>query len=291
MRTGSLCGLGQLTPSPVLSTMRYFLDEYIAHIEEKRCPAGACQPLVRAGCVNACPAQVDTPAYLALVAQGRYREGLEIHREANPFALICGRVCPAFCEHKCRRGQIDTPIAIRMVKRFMADQEYEQPWTPPIYKSPQRKRIAVVGAGPGGLTAALRLAQQGYRVSVFEALPQPGGMMTYGIPAYRLPREPLFSEVENIKRAGVEIYNNMALGRDFSLDDLQMNGEGSYAKRRQQRSWQRQRQASPCRPSTRSSWPWARTRAASCKSPARTKRASTTALSSCVKLRWVNRPA
>ena len=224
MRTGSLCGLGQLTPSPVLSTMRYFLDEYIAHIEEQRCPAGACQSLVRAGCVNACPANVDTPAYLALVAQGRYAEGLEIHREANPFALICGRVCPAFCEGKCRRGQIDTPIAIRMVKRFMADQEVEQPWTPPIYKTPQFKRVAVVGAGPGGLTAALRLAQQGYRVTVFEALPQAGGMMTYGIPAYRLPREPLMSEIENIQRAGVQIYSNMALGRDFSLDDLQKNG-------------------------------------------------------------------
>ncbi len=224
MRTGSLCGLGQLTPSPVMSTMRYFLDEYIAHIEDKHCPAGACQALVRAPCVNACPAGVDTPAYLALVAQGRYAEGLEIHREANPFALICGRVCPAFCEHKCRRGQIDSPIAIRMVKRFMADQEYTTPWEPPIHRPPQRKRVAVVGAGPGGLTAALRLAQQGYQVTVFEKLPQAGGMMNYGIPAYRLPREPLMAEVEHIRRAGVDILCNMALGRDFSLEDLQKHG-------------------------------------------------------------------
>jgi len=98
METGALCALGQLTPGPVLSALRYFEDEFRAHIVDKRCPAGACQPLVRARCTNACPAEVDVPSYVALVAQGRYAEGLEIHRRQNPFPLACGRVCPAFCE-------------------------------------------------------------------------------------------------------------------------------------------------------------------------------------------------
>ena len=125
---------------------------------------------------------------VALIAQGRYAEALEIHRERNPFALICGRVCPAFCESKCRRGDIDEPIAIRLVKRFMADHEIEKPWTPKKLEGPKTKKAAVVGAGPAGLTAALRLAQLGYPVTVFEKLPVAGGWMAVGIPEYRLPR-------------------------------------------------------------------------------------------------------
>jgi NADPH-dependent glutamate synthase beta subunit-like oxidoreductase len=169
---------------------------------------------------------VDTPAYLALVAQGRYAEGLAIHRRRNPFALVCGRACPAFCESKCRRGEIDEPVAIRLVKRFMADHEFEKPWTPePIGSEAERaaaaeKKIAVVGAGPAGLTAALRLAQRGYQVAVFEKYPVAGGMMAWAIPEYRLPRGPLLAEIENVRRAGVDIRCNMALGRDFGLDDL-----------------------------------------------------------------------
>jgi len=168
------------------------------------------------------------PSYVSLVAQGRYAEALEVHRRRNPFALACGRVCPAFCEIKCRRVELDQPVAIRQIKRFMADHEIEQPWTPPQLEEPKTEKVAVIGAGPAGLTAALRLAQKGYPVTVFEALPVAGGMMAVGIPEYRLPRDILNVEIENIERAGVEIKLNTALGKDFTLDDL-LDGDGYKA--------------------------------------------------------------
>ncbi len=227
MMSSSLCGLGQRTPGPLLSVLRFFEKEALAHIDEQICPAGQCKKLVRAKCVNTCPAGVDTPAYLALVAQGRYAEGLAIHRERNPFPIICGRACPAFCETRCRRAELDEPIAIRLTKRFMAEHEREAPWTPEPLGTPEQrrvaaaKRVAVIGSGPAGLTAAVRLAQLGYGVTVFEKLSVPGGMMSCAIPEYRLPRSPLFLEIDNIRRAGVEIRCDQTLGKDFALEDLQ----------------------------------------------------------------------
>lgn len=220
MANDSLCALGQLTPGPVLSALRYFREEFEIHILEKRCPAGTCKDLVRAPCVNSCPAGVDVPSYLSLVSQGKYTQGLEIHRKRNPFALVCGRVCPAFCEKRCRRGDLDEPIAIRQVKRFMADQELKNPWTPPLLEAKKGQKVAIIGSGPAGLTAALRLAQWGYQVTVFEALPVAGGMMAVGIPEYRLPRDILQAEIDNVRRAGVEIKLNSRLGRDFTIDEL-----------------------------------------------------------------------
>ena len=220
MNTASLCALGQLTPGPVRATMRYFLDEYKAHIEDRYCPSGACKALVRARCINSCPAGVDVPSYVAMIAEGRYADGVAIHRERNPFPLACGRVCPAFCEERCRRADIDDPIAVRQLKRFMADHEAEVQWTPktPAQKWPEK--VAVVGGGPAGLTAALRLAERGYTVTVFEAAPKAGGWMQYGIPEYRLPKATLQKEIDDILRAGVELRTNTALGKDFTLADL-----------------------------------------------------------------------
>ncbi len=232
MMSSSLCGLGQRTPGPIMAALRFFENEFLAHIDDKICPTGQCKKLVRAKCINTCPAGVDTPAYLSMVAQGKFDEGLEIHRDRNPFALICGRACPAFCETKCRRGELDDPVAIRLVKRFMADHEVSRPWTPRPLGTPESRdaaakhRVAVIGGGPAGLTAALRLAQMGYKVTVFEKLPAPGGMMTWAIPEYRLPRQPLFFEIDNVRRAGVDIQCNKALGKDFTLD--QLTGEMGY---------------------------------------------------------------
>ena len=228
MESGALCALGQLTPGPVLAALRYFEDEFVEHIVDKKCQAGSCLALTRARCTNACPAEVDVPSYVSLVAQGRYAEALEVHRHRNPFALVCGRVCPAFCEPHCRRGDIDEPITIRAIKRFMADHEIENPWTPPITERDEPVKVAVVGSGPAGLTAALRLAQKGYKVTVFEKLAMPGGMMAVGIPGYRLPRDILNVEIENIKRAGVEVKCNQALGRDFTIDSL-LDKQGNKA--------------------------------------------------------------
>ena len=220
MQAGALCALGQLTPGPVLSALRYFADEFEAHILDKHCPAGVCKDLMRAPCTNACPAGVDVPSYVSLIGQGEYAEALTVHRQRNPFALVCGRICPAFCEAKCRRGELDESIAIRQLKRFMADHEIENPWTPECTEEPKAEKVAIIGAGPAGLTSALRLSQWGYKVTVYEAAPVAGGWMALGIPEYRLPRDVLNVEIDSIRRAGVDIVLNTALGKDFTLDEL-----------------------------------------------------------------------
>ena len=224
MRDASLCALGQLTPSPVMSTLRFFREEYLTHILDKRCPNGKCQVLTKAPCISACPAGVDVPAYITLAAQGRYDEALAVHRRTNPFASVCGRACIAFCEKRCKRGEIDDPVAIRLIKRYITENAIVKEWTPEILAEPKDKRVAIIGGGPAGLTAALRLAQQGYKTVVFDALPEPGGMMMVGIPEQRLPRDLVRAEVANILRAGVEVRNNVRWGRDFTLDDLKREG-------------------------------------------------------------------
>ena len=221
----SLCGLGQTAPNPVLSTIRYFRSEYERHIREKRCPAGVCPNLVRAPCQSACPANVDVPGFIALVSQGRTAEALRLHRERNPFAAVCARVCFHTCEDKCRRGLVDDALSIRGIKRFMVDEEVtmQHPEVRPNETNAKRK-VAIIGAGPAGLSCAFFLARLGYRPRVFEAESRPGGMPVQTIPAYRLPREILSLEVRMIERMGVTIETNRRLGRDFTLKDLRDQG-------------------------------------------------------------------
>jgi NADH-quinone oxidoreductase subunit F len=221
----ALCGLGQTAPNPVLSTIRHFKDEYIAHIRDKKCPAGVCPALVRAPCQNACPAGVDVPGFVSLVGEKRYKDALKLHRERNPFAGLCASVCYHPCENHCRRSDLDDPVSIRGVKRFMVDTE-KTPVVPETRaaKENARKRVAVVGAGPAGLTSAYFLSRLGYKPEVFEAMEKPGGMPQQTIPTYRLPRQVLFKEIRMIQDMGVKIHTGKALGRDFTLTDLKDKG-------------------------------------------------------------------
>jgi len=189
-----------------------------------------------APCKAACPAGIHVQGYVALIAQGKFAEALALIREAIPFPGVCGRVCHHPCEAACRRGEHDQPIAIQYLKRFVADWEKSEVQSPkPNVKrqtSNVKNKVAVVGGGPAGLTAACFLAREGYPVTVFEALPVAGGMMAVGIPDYRLPRDVLQSEVEAIQDLGVEIRTNTAIslhpphrggkrgGGDLSLDNL-----------------------------------------------------------------------
>lgn len=225
IRKTSLCGLGQSAPNPVLSTLRYFRDEYEAHIYGKHCEAGVCTDLVRAPCQSACPANVDVPGFISLVGEKRYAEALKLHRERNPFAAVCARVCFHTCEEKCRRNGLDEPLAIRGIKRFMVDQEITVQ-IPEVRENAinARRKIAIVGGGPAGLSCAYFLARLGYRPHVFEAELRPGGMLVQTIPAYRLPREILAREIRMIEGMGVTIETGKRLGKDFTLSDLKKHG-------------------------------------------------------------------
>ncbi len=225
IQEGSLCGLGQTAPNPVLSTIRHFREEYVEHIRDRHCRAGICPSLVRAPCQTACPAGVDIPGFVSLTAEKRYGEALRLHRSRNPFASVCSRVCFHTCEEKCRRSSLDAPVSIRGVKRFMVEQE-ETLQVPDVRENAENaaRRVAIVGGGPAGLSCAYFLARLGYKPVVFEKEPRPGGMLVQAIPAYRLPRETLAREIRLIENLGVRIETGKALGRDFTLEELQADG-------------------------------------------------------------------
>lgn len=187
-------------------------DRGSAH--DPRVPAAPCQA--------ACPAGTDAGRYVGLVAQGRFDEAHAVAAEVNPFPSACGWICTAPCEAVCRRGVLDEPISIRTIKRFATEHGTLPAVPPPAIRRPER--VAIVGGGPAGMSAAFYLARLGYPVTVFEAMPVPGGMMAIGIPAYRLPREVLRAEIDRILGLGVDLRLNAAMGRDFTLGDLQEQG-------------------------------------------------------------------
>lgn len=217
-----MCGLGQTAPNPVLTMIRYFKDELEAHIDQRKCPTGTCEKIAPAPCQRACPIGMDVPTYVALIAERKFDEALEVIRWDNPLPAVCGRVCPHGCEYECKRGAVDTPISICSLKRFVTDYERSRGADIVPKKEAQRKeRVAVVGSGPAGLTVAHDLALLGYGVTVFEALHEAGGMLRSGIPEYRLPKDILNIEIDAIKKLGVEIRTNSRVGRDgIRLDDL-----------------------------------------------------------------------
>ncbi len=175
--------------------------------------------LDRAPCTLTCPAEINVQGYVQLVKQGKYQEALKLIMERLPLPGVLGRVCPHPCEAKCRRAEMDQPVAICSLKRFAADQADISAVMMPLVEA-QPEKVAIVGAGPAGLTCAYHLALKGYRPTIFEALPQAGGMLRVGIPDYRLPKAVLDKEIDHILGLGVELKTNAALGRDFTLDSL-----------------------------------------------------------------------
>ncbi|MEW6605919.1 MAG: FAD-dependent oxidoreductase [bacterium] len=172
-------------------------------------------------CRLACSAGCDNQAYIALISQGRFKEAMEVIRRRIPIPSICGRICNAPCESKCNRKDVDEPLSIRALKRFVSDYErVNGGWQPSKVEVKYPEKIAVIGSGPAGLTCAYNLTQRGYPVTIFEALPVAGGMLRVGIPQYRLPAEIIDYEIEQIKNSGVEILTNTPLGPDLTLNDL-----------------------------------------------------------------------
>jgi heterodisulfide reductase subunit A-like polyferredoxin len=172
-------------------------------------------------CKAGCPAGIHVQGYVALIAEGKYKEALALIRKHNPLPAICGRVCTHPCETACTRGRVDDPIAIMQLKRFVTDWEYTQeaPEVPHI-EIRREEKVAIVGAGPAGLSAAFYLALDGYKPTIFEASSEPGGMMVWGIPDYRLPRDILNKDIDYIQRLGVEIKTNSPIGDKLTIDDL-----------------------------------------------------------------------
>lgn len=207
-----------LPASPILSTVRYFRSEYEAHIVEKRCPAAVCSALFSSPCQHACPVGMDVPAYVALIRAGRIDDAYKILKRTNPFPRVCGRVCGHTCQIKCRRGQVDEPVAIMHLKRFVTDHAKR----PEVKSLPvtRKERVAIVGAGPSGLTAGLELKKRGYRVTVFEELSEAGGFLRWGIPAYRLPRNELDRDIQELLQTGIDLRVGTCIGRDIRFVSL-----------------------------------------------------------------------
>jgi NADH-quinone oxidoreductase subunit F len=218
VKDASLCGLGQTAPNPVLTTLRYFRHEYEQHIREHRCVAGACSALALSPCENTCPLNMNIPAFLQLLKEDRVEDAFEQVVMDNPLPASTGRVCQHPCEIRCRRAGADAAINMRETHRYIADIAYEGAIAKKVLKrilkrkqKPTGKKIAVIGAGPAGLSAAFYLALLGHKVTVFEKAADAGGMLRYALPEYRLPKRIVDKEIALIKAAGVKFQFNTKL--------------------------------------------------------------------------------
>lgn len=217
------CAIGWEAAGMVLRGVRGFREDYVEHIVNGRCTCSLNQPVP---CVALCPAGVDIPGYIALVADGRSADAIRLIRKDNPFPASCGYVCEHPCEARCRRNMIDDSINIRGLKRYAADHAGEVPV--PARADSTGKRVAIVGAGPGGLSAAYYLSLMGHSVTVYEKQPLAGGMLRYGIPSYRLPREMLQQDIGAILSAGVELKTGVEVGRGLPVAELTRQYDAVY---------------------------------------------------------------
>ncbi len=226
----AMCGLGQTAPNPILSTIKYFRDEYEEHINKKYCRAGVCSSMFISPCENTCPANINIPGYVSLIAAGRFMDAYNLIMQENPLPAVCGRICTRPCERKCRRAGVDESVAIRDLKRFSADYAFKNQAEDTMqYTFPKNgKRVAVIGAGASGLTCAYYLVRIGYDVDVYESENFAGGVLAFGIPEYRLPKDILAHEIDLIKKAGVNIIMNTTVGEDVHFKDLRNEYDSIY---------------------------------------------------------------
>ena len=209
----------------VEDSLNTYRETFDSHIKTRNCATGECVKLVPAPCQMTCPAGIDVPSYVNLIAMGRDDEAIEVIRKDNPFPWVCGLVCTRPCELMCVRGRIDTPISIKFLKGYAAEKALsDRTYQNPRPQSPNGRKVAVIGAGPAGMSAAYYLALKGYEVRVIEAQPMAGGMMMLGIPRYRLPREVIDREVAMIQDLGVTFQFNTRFGRDVEQEQLQQEG-------------------------------------------------------------------
>ncbi|WFD11950.1 FAD-dependent oxidoreductase [Tepidibacter hydrothermalis] len=197
-----------------------FKDEFMDHIIDKKCKNGICRGLMIAQCMNACPAEVYIPGYIELMKHDRVEEAYDLMRKNNPLSFVCGKVCARPCEDRCRRGEIESTVGVRALKRYACDMTLKMRDYKEDKLDSNGKKVAIVGAGPSGLTAAYYLAKTGYQVVIYEAAKVIGGMLAMGIPEYRLPQETIDKEVKLIKGLGVKIVTNTKVGIDITLKEL-----------------------------------------------------------------------
>ena len=231
----SLCGLGQTAPNPVITTLRYFRREYEEHLRAHRCRAGVCEELFLSPCENACPLHMRIPQFLELTKRGQLADAAEMIWLDNPLPGSTGRICQHPCENQCRRKTVDASVNMREVHRFVSDQVFAGPLLAEIKRrlaghrlAATGKRIAIVGAGPSGLSAAFYLALLGHDVTVFEAREEAGGMLRYSLPQYRLPKAMLRQELDVIESLGVKFRFNQKLGAGVSLDVLEVENDAVF---------------------------------------------------------------
>jgi len=228
IKSTALCGLGQTAPNPVLTTLRYFRDEYDHHMIEKKCEPGICHSLFTALCVNSCPLHMNIPRYLTLLKEDKLEDAFESTLRDNPLPSTIGRICHFHCQMKCLRETIDAPVSQGDIHRYISDTVYKEGKSQRIYNRlikeklpPTYKKIAIIGGGPAGLTAAFYLVRLGHDVTLFESESAAGGILRWGIPKYRLPLETLDHEIQFIKDLGVHFVFNTVVGKDISMEELE----------------------------------------------------------------------
>ena len=217
------CAIGIDAANLILTSVRGFREDFEEHILHHRCLGTLRNPVP---CVAMCPAGVDIPGYIALVKAGRFADAVRLIRKDNPFPTACAYICEHPCESRCRRNMVDDAINIRGLKRAAVDRAGEVPQPAPAPSS--GKRVAVVGGGPSGLSAAYYLSLMGHKVTVYEKRRQLGGMMRYGIPSYRFPREKLDGEIRSILSLGIEVHTEVDIGGDLTLEQLRGQYDALY---------------------------------------------------------------